>query len=70
MPALKSYGDFYDGSAARKIEPKETVQRKTKKLESNRKYGKIVCVFTKLFGIATGQWALVDKCIRMRCIKN
>lgn len=40
MPALKSYGDFYDGSAARKIEPKETVQRKTKKLESNRKYGK------------------------------
>lgn len=40
MPALKSYGDFYDGSAARKIDKKETYQRKSRKLETNRKYGK------------------------------
>lgn len=40
MPALKSYGDFYDGSAARKLERKESLPKKTRKLEQNRKYGK------------------------------
>lgn len=40
MPALKSYGEFYDGSAARKLERKETVQRKSRKQEQNRRYGK------------------------------
>lgn len=40
MPALKSYGDFYDGSAARKIEKKESVQKKTRTAEQNRRYGK------------------------------
>lgn len=40
MPALKSYGDFYDGSAARKIERSVAPQRKTRKAETNRRYGK------------------------------
>ena len=40
MPALKSYGDFYDGSAARKIEKTETIKKKANKLDPNRKYGK------------------------------
>lgn len=40
MPALKSYEDFYDGSAARKLEKKEYTYKKSKKAETNRKYGK------------------------------
>lgn len=41
MPALKSYGDFYDGSAARKLERKESVSKTTrKKADINRRYGK------------------------------
>lgn len=41
MPALKSYGDFYNDSTARKLEKNETYTRKSyRKANENRRYGK------------------------------
>lgn len=39
MPALKSYGDFYNDSTARKLEKNENYSRKSNR-EVNRRYGK------------------------------
>lgn len=41
MPALKSYEDFYDGSAARKFDKKERYANKiNRQTNENRRYGK------------------------------